>query len=139
MPRWRESPCGVSARSHYPLSMAFPATRMRRLRRTAVLRDLVRETRLDPGDFVLPLFVEAGLEGRKPIEAMPGVDRLSISEAVVEAGEAKELGLPAVILFGIPAHKDAEGTGAYDEEDISQIPTSAIKEAPPAFLVMTDV
>src|SRR3954447_19204483 len=139
MPRWRESPCGVSARSHYPLSMAFPATRMRRLRRTAVLRDLVRETRLDPGDFVFPLFVEAGLEGRKPIEAMPGVDRLSISEAVVEAGEAKALGLPAVILFGIPADKDAEGTGAYDDEGIVQLATRAIKEAHPDLLVMTDV
>src|SRR3954467_11871521 len=139
MPRWRESPCGVSARSHYPLSMAFPATRMRRLRRTAVLRDLVRETRLDPGDFVLPLFVEAGLEGRKPIEAMPGVDRLSISEAVAEAGEARALGLPAVILFGIPADKDAEGTGAYDDEGIVQLATRAIKEAHPDLLVMTDV
>src|SRR3954467_13247339 len=139
MPRWRESPCGVSARSHYPLSMAFPATRMRRLRRTAVLRDLVRETRLDPGDFVLPLFVEAGLEGRKPIEAMPGVDRLSISEAVAEAGEVKALGLPAVILFGIPAHKDAEGTGAYDDEGVVQLATRAIKEAHPDLLVMTDV
>jgi porphobilinogen synthase len=119
--------------------MAFPATRMRRLRRTAVLRDLVRETRLDPGDFVLPLFVEAGLEGRKPIEAMPGVERLSISEAVAEAGEAKALGLPAVILFGIPADKDAEGTGAYDDEGIVQLATRAIKDAHPELLVMTDV
>src|SRR3954454_11501429 len=119
--------------------MAFPATRMRRLRRTAVLRDLVRETRLDPGDFVLPLFVEAGLEGRQPISAMPGVDRLSISEAVVEAGEATALGLPAVILFGIPADKDAEGTGAYDDEGIVQLATRAIKEAHPDLLVMTDV
>src|SRR3954451_12921784 len=139
MPRWRESPCGVSARSHYPLSMAFPATRMRRLRRTAVLRDLVRETRLDPGDFVLPLFVEAGLEGRKPIKAMPGVDRLSISEAVVEAGEAQALGIPSVILFGIPADKDPEGTGAYDDEGIVQLATRAIKDAHPDLLVMTDV
>jgi len=119
--------------------MPFPATRMRRLRRTAVLRDLVRETRLDPGDFVLPLFVEAGLEGRRPIEAMPGVERLSISEAVAEAGEAKALGLPAVILFGIPADKDAEGTGAYDDEGIVQLATRAIKDAHPELLVMTDV
>jgi porphobilinogen synthase len=119
--------------------MAFPATRMRRLRRTAVLRDLVRETRLDPGDFVLPLFVEAGLEGRKPIEAMPGVERLSISEAVAEAGEAAALGLPAVLLFGIPADKDAEGSGAWDDEGIVQLATRAIKEAHPDLLVMTDV
>src|SRR3954468_17159385 len=119
--------------------MAFPATRMRRLRRTAVLRDLVRETRLDPGDFVLPLFVEAGLDGRQPIAAMPGVDRLSISEAVVEAGEAQALGVPAVILFGIPADKDAEGTGAYDDEGVIQLATRAIKDAHPDLLVMTDV
>src|SRR3954447_7105590 len=116
MPRWRESPCGVSPRSHYPLSMAFPATRMRRLRRTAVLRDLVRETRLDPGDFVLPLFVEEGLDGRGgrvPIHAMPGVDPLSIAGAVAEAGGAHALGIPAVLLFGIPADKDEEGSGAW--------------------------
>ena len=119
--------------------MAFPATRMRRLRRTAVLRDLVRETRLDAADLVLPLFVEAGLEGRRPIEAMPGVERLSISEAVAEAGEAAALGLPAVLLFGIPADKDPEGSGAYDDEGIVQLATRAIKEAHPDLLVMTDV
>ncbi|MDX6639975.1 MAG: porphobilinogen synthase [Solirubrobacteraceae bacterium] len=119
--------------------MAFPATRLRRLRRTAVLRDLVRETRLDPGDFVLPLFVEAGLDGRKPIAAMPGVERVSISEAVTEAGEAVALGLPAVLLFGIPAEKDPEGSGAWDDEGIVQLATRAIKDAHPDLLVMTDV
>src|SRR3954447_16743104 len=143
MPRWRESPCGVSPRSHYPLSMAFPATRMRRLRRTAVLRDLVRETRLDPGDFVMPLFVEAGLEGREggrdPIQSMPGVDRLSISAAVEEAGEIAALGIPAVLLFGIPDHKDEEGSGAYDDEGVVQLATRAIKQAHPGLLVMADV
>src|SRR3954464_12322117 len=119
--------------------MAFPATRMRRLRRTAVLRDLVRETRLEPADLVLPLFVEAGLDGRRAIEAMPGVDRLSISEAVREAGEAAALGLPAVLLFGIPADKDAEGSGAWDDEGVVQLATRAIKDAHPDLLVMTDV
>ncbi|MDX6664163.1 MAG: porphobilinogen synthase [Solirubrobacteraceae bacterium] len=119
--------------------MAFPATRMRRLRRTAVLRDLVRETRLDAADLVLPLFVEAGLDGRRPIAAMPGVERLSISEAVAEAGEAAALGLPGVLLFGIPADKDAEGSGAWDDEGIVQLATRAIKEAHPDLLVMTDV
>ena len=84
--------------------MPFPQTRLRRLRATPVLRDLVRETRLDPGDFVLPLFVEEGLDRRASISAMPGVDRLSISAAVAEAGEAAALGIPAVLLFGIPAH-----------------------------------
>jgi len=119
--------------------MPFPQTRLRRLRQTPVLRDLVRETRLDPGDFVMPLFVEAGLDGRTPIEAMPGVDRLSISAAVEEAGEVASLGIPAVLLFGIPDHKDEEGTGAYDDEGIVQLATRAIKQAHPDLLVMTDV
>src|SRR6476660_3882844 len=119
--------------------MPFPQTRLRRLRQTPVLRDLVRETRLDPGDFVMPLFVEAGLDGRKPIDAMPGVDRLSISAAVEEAGEVAGLGIPAVLLFGIPDHKDDEGTGAYDDEGIVQLATRAIKQAHPDLLVITDV
>src|SRR3954453_13267163 len=119
--------------------MAFPATRMRRLRRTAVLRDLVRETRLEAADLVLPLFVEAGLDGRRPIEAMPGVERLSISEAGSGSGEAPALGLPAVLLFGIPADKDAEGSGAWDDEGVVQLATRAIKEERQDLLVMTDV
>ena len=119
--------------------MPFPQTRLRMLRQTPVLRDLVRETRLDPGDFVMPLFVEAGLDGRSAIEAMPGVDRLSISAAVEEAGEIAALGIPAVLLFGIPEHKDAEGTGAYDDEGVVQLATRAIKQAHPDLLVMTDV
>ena len=119
--------------------MAFPATRLRRLRRTSPLRDLVRETRVDAGDLVLPLFIEAGLEGRAPIGAMPGVDRLSISAAVEEAGRAAQLGLGAVLLFGIPSHKDEEGSGAWDEEGVVQLATRAIKEAHPDLVVMTDV
>jgi porphobilinogen synthase len=118
--------------------MSFPATRMRRLRATPVLRELVRETRLSASDLVLPLFVQAA-EGRAPIAALPGVDRLSISAAVEEAGAARALGLPAVLLFGIPEDKDAEGTGAYDDEGIVQLATRAIKEAHPDLLVMTDV
>ena len=122
------------------MHMAFPATRMRRLRATPVLRELVRETRLSASDLVLPLFVQAA-EGRVPIASLPGVDRLSISPAVEEAGAAKALGLPAVLLFGIPHDddKDAEGTGAYDDEGIVQLATRAIKEAHPDLLVMTDV
>src|SRR3954468_21396667 len=119
--------------------MPFPQTRLRRLRQTPVLRDLVRETRLDPADFVMPLFIEAGLDGRTPIEAMPGVDRLSISAAVDEAGEIASLGIPAVLLFGIPSAKDPEGTGAYDDEGIVQMATRALKEAHPDLLVITDV
>ena len=119
--------------------MAFPQTRLRRLRRTSPLRDLVRETQLDAGDMVLPLFVESGLGGRSPIGAMPGVDRLSISEAVREAGEAHDLGLGGVILFGIPSEKDEEGTGAWDDEGVIQLAIRAIKDAHPDVLVMTDV
>jgi porphobilinogen synthase len=119
--------------------MAFPQTRLRRLRRTSPLRDLVRETRLDAGDLVLPLFVESGLSGRTPIGAMPGVDRLGIEEAVREAGEARALGLGGVLLFGIPESKDAEGSGAWDDEGIVQLATRAIKDAHPDLLVMTDL
>jgi len=117
----------------------FPQTRLRRLRRTPVLRDLVRETRLDPADFVLPLYIEDGLEGRKPLPTMPGVDRLSISAAVQEAGEAVALGIPAVVLFGIPGHKDEEGSGAWDDEGIVQLATRAIKQAHPELLVVADL
>ena len=119
--------------------MAFPATRMRRLRKTGVMRDMVRETELTPRDLVLPMFVELGTDKRTPIEAMPGVDRLSISHAVEEAGAAHELGIPAVLLFGIPAHKDEAGSGAYDDEGVVQLATRAIKDAHPDLLVMTDV
>jgi porphobilinogen synthase len=119
--------------------MAFPQTRMRRLRRSPVLRDLVRETRLDPGDLILPLFVEEGLEGRAPVGAMPGVERLSLGEVVAEAGEVAALGIPGVLLFGIPAEKDAEGSGAWDDEGAVQLATRAIKQAHPELLVITDL
>jgi porphobilinogen synthase len=119
--------------------MPFPQTRLRRLRATRALRGLVRETRLDPGDFVYPLFVAHGLDRREPIESMPGVDRLSIAHAVAEAGEAAELGIPAVLLFGLPAAKDDEGSGAWDEEGIVQLATRAIKEAHPELIVITDL
>jgi porphobilinogen synthase len=118
--------------------MPYPATRLRRLRSTPVLRDLVRETRLSPSDLVLPLFVQSA-SGREPIAALPGVERLGISAAVEEAAAAQALGLPAVLLFGIPDRKDAEGTGAYDDEGIVQLATRAIKDAHPELLVMTDV
>ena len=117
----------------------YPATRLRRLRRTPVLRDLVRETHLGPEHLVLPLFVEAGLDGRKPIEAMPGVERLSIDALVEEAGAARAAGVPAVLLFGIPDAKDPEGTGAYDDEGIVQLAVRALKAAHPELLVITDV
>jgi porphobilinogen synthase len=112
---------------------------MRRLRSTHELRGLVRETTLSASDFVYPLFVAEGIEGREPIWTMPGVDRLSVREAVAEAGDVAALGIPAVILFGIPAAKDAEGTGAYDDDGIVQLATRAIKQVHPDLLVITDL
>src|SRR2546423_10463678 len=117
--------------------MAFPATRMRRLRRTGLLRDMVRETELTPSHLVQPLFVELGTDSRTPIEAMPGVDRLSISHAVEEAAAVHDLGVPAVLLFAIPAHKDDQASGAYYEEGVVQLATRALKDAPPDLVVIT--
>ena len=119
--------------------MAFPQTRMRRLRATAGLRGLVRETDLDAGQLVLPMFVAEPLSGREAIATMPGVDRLSISAAVSEAEQAAALGLAAVMLFGVPADKDELGSGAWDEEGIVQMAVRAIKQARPDLLVITDV
>jgi porphobilinogen synthase len=119
--------------------MAFPATRLRRLRKTGVLRDMVRETELSPKHLVYPMFIELGTDSRTPIESMPGVERLSISHAVEEAGAAHQLGIPSVLLFGIPAEKDEQGSGAYDEEGVVQLATRAIKEAHPELVVITDV
>jgi porphobilinogen synthase len=119
--------------------MPFPQTRLRRLRSGHALRGLVRETRLEPADFVYPMFVAHGIDRREPIEEMPGVDHLSIGHAVAEAGEAHALGIPAVLLFGLPAAKDEEGSGAWDEEGVIQLATRAIKEAHPDLLVITDL
>jgi porphobilinogen synthase len=119
--------------------MPFPQTRLRRLRSGHALRGLVRETRLQPADFVYPMFVAHGIDRREPIPAMPGIDRLSIAHAVAEAGEARQLGIPAVLLFGIPAAKDEEGSGAWDDEGIVQLATRAIKDAHPDLLVIADL
>jgi porphobilinogen synthase len=119
--------------------VAFPQTRLRRLRKTAVLRDLVRETELSARHLVYPMFIELGTDSRTPIEAMPGIDRLSINHAVEEAGSAAALGIPAVLLFGIPDHKDSQASGAYDDEGVVQLAVRAIKEAHPDLVVMTDV
>ena len=119
--------------------MAFPATRLRRLRQTGVLRDLVRETDLAVSHLVYPMFVVAGGERRTPIASMPGIDHLSIDGAVEEAGIAQALGIPAVLLFGLPASKDAEGSGAWDDEGVIQLATRAIKSAHPDLLVITDL
>jgi len=127
--------------------MAFPQTRMLRLRATAGLRGLVRETDVRAGQFVLPLFVTetdpgegaSGRAGREPIATMPGVDRLSLTALVAEAQEAAALGISAVMLFGLPAEKDEQGSGAWDAEGVVQLATRAIKQAVPELLVITDV
>jgi porphobilinogen synthase len=119
--------------------MAFPRTRLRRLRRTPALRDLVRETTLEPGDLLLPLFVEEGLEGSTPIGSLPGVSRHGIDALVAEAGEALALGVPGVVLFGIPAEKDAEGSQAWASDGVVQAATRALKAAHPELLVVTDL
>jgi porphobilinogen synthase len=112
---------------------------MRRLRRTGVLRGMVRETELSASHLVYPIFVQLGEGGRSPIEAMPGIDRVSISEAVEEAGQAHGLGVPAVLVFGIPSQKDDQGSGAYDEEGVVQLAVRALKDAHPELVVITDV
>jgi porphobilinogen synthase len=120
-------------------AMAFPQTRLRRLRSSPALRGLVRETDLRAGQLVLPLFVSETTAGREDIAAMPGVQRLSIAQAVQEAAAAAGLGLAAVLLFGLPAAKDAEGSAAWEEEGVVQLAVQAIKQAHPELLVITDV
>jgi porphobilinogen synthase len=119
--------------------MAFPVTRLRRLRRTGELRNLVRETRLTPEAFVYPLFVCPGEGVRREVRSMPGVFNLSVDEAVKEAEEAHGLGVPAVILFGLPEKKDEAASGAWDEDGIVQRAARAMKRAVPELIVMGDV
>ncbi len=119
--------------------MAFPQQRLRRTRRTSALRGLVRETRPSPQDFIYPIFVVAGEDVRRPVDSMPGIFQLSINHAVAEAKRAYDLGIPGVLLFGIPADKDEAASGAYDPEGIVQLATRAIKDSMPDLLVVTDV
>jgi porphobilinogen synthase len=119
--------------------MAFPATRLRRLRQTGVLRGLVRETDLAVSHLIYPMFVVASGPRRSPIAEMPGIDHLSIDGAVEEAGIAHDLGIPAVLLFGLPASKDEQGSGAWDDEGVVQLATRAIKAAHPDLLVIADL
>ncbi len=119
--------------------MSFPATRMRRLRRTENLRRMVRETRLSPDDFVMPLFVQHGEGVREPIASMPGNFRMSVDLLVEECREIAGLGIPSVILFGIPASKDPVGSEGYDEHGIVAEAIRAVKAAVPDLLVWADV
>ena len=113
--------------------------RPQRLRRSAAVRNLVRETRLDPASFVLPLFVRGGEGVRNEIASMPGVFQLSVDQAVEEAEAAAGLGVGGVLLFGIPDCKDAEGSRAADDHEAVQRAAQAIKEAVPEIAVVTDV
>ncbi len=119
--------------------MAFPVTRMRRLLRTEPLRTLVRETRLTPESFVYPMFVCPGEAVRKEVRSMPGVCNLSVDEAVKESREAKSLGVPAVILFGLPEKKDEVASGAWADDGIVQQAARAIKRELPDLIVVGDV
>ena len=119
--------------------MAFPVTRMRRLRRTEPLRSMVRETRLTPESFVYPMFVCPGEGVRKEVRSMPGVCNLSVDEAVKESREAKSLGVPAIILFGLPEKKDEVATGAWADDGIVQQAARAIKRELPDLIILGDV
>jgi porphobilinogen synthase len=119
--------------------MNFPVTRLRRLRRTEAMRNFVRETRLTPDAFVYPLFVCPGEGVRKEVRSMPGVFNLSVDEAVKEAREAKSLGIPSIILFGLPETKDEIATGAWADDGIVQRAARAIKAEVPDILLMGDV
>jgi len=119
--------------------MSFPVVRMRRLRKTEALRRMVRETRLSVDRLVLPLFVRPGEGVRRPIASMPGNFQCSADELVADCREAAGLGIPAVLLFGIPSSKDAEGSEGYAADGIVQQATRAVKEALPDLVVITDV
>ncbi len=119
--------------------MSFPVSRMRRLRRTETLRRMVRETRLSRDDLILPLFVVEGTGTREPIASMPGVYRFSVDQVVEETKRVFDVGVPAVILFGIPSQKDSRGSGADAPDGIVQRAVSAIKGQVGDLCVMTDV
>jgi len=119
--------------------MGFPTHRMRRLRRTPTLRRMVKESRLSADDLVWPMFVRPGRGIRKPIESMPGQYQLSVDLLVEQCRQAVEMGIPAVLLFGIPDRKDAEGTSSWDDEGIVQQAVRAIKTACEQLVVITDV
>src|SRR5205809_508345 len=119
--------------------MAFPVHRLRRLRASEQLRSMVRETRLTPESFVYPLFVCPGEGVRKEVRSMPGVFNLSVDQAVREAQEAHSLGVPGVILFGLPEKKDEVATGAWEENGIVQRAARAIKTEVPEMLLIGDV
>lgn len=118
---------------------AFPQLRLRRLRRTELLRTLIQETHIEVTDLVYPLFIEEGKGIKQEIASMPGIFRFSPDRLPPEIEEISKLGIPAVLLFGIPAHKDETGSAAYQPEGVIQQAIRAIKESTPELLVITDV
>jgi porphobilinogen synthase len=119
--------------------MTFPVTRPRRLRATPVLREMVRETTLAADDFIYPMFVVHGQQIRRAIQSMPGINQLSVDQAVVEAQEVAELGIPAIVLFGVPAIKDAVGSENFSDQGIVQQAIRAIKQSVPNLITIADV
>lgn len=119
--------------------MSFPLHRMRRLRQNQVLRDMVAETSLHARDFIYPLFVVEGSQVRNPISSMPGISQFSIDQLMEEANRAFELGVPAVLLFGLPEYKDERGSEAYSENALIGRAVKALKQNVPGLLVITDV
>lgn len=119
--------------------MAFPIQRLRRLRQHELFRRMVRETILSPADFIYPLFVVEGRDRREEIPSMPGQFRLSVDLLVKEASEIQALGIPAIMLFGIPKQKDERGSSGFDPSGIVQRAVKAVKDHVPGLLVVTDV
>ena len=119
--------------------MNFPIYRPRRLRRNEKLRSLIRETGLEPNNLIYPVFVGPGKDRAQPVSSMPGVAQLSVDRAAKECAEVGSLGIPAVILFGIPEEKDAMGSEAYADSGVVQQAIRAVKEKVPEMVVITDV
>ncbi len=119
--------------------MSYPSERLRRLRLSNNLRRMIRETRLDVNDLIYPLFVVPGKGIKEEIRSLPGNFHLSVDNLLKETKEAKRLGIPAIMLFGLPKSKDEEGSGAYAKDGITQLAVRAIKDALPDFTVITDV
>jgi len=119
--------------------MTFPIQRMRRLRTSENMRSLIRETQLDVKDFIYPLFVTYGRDRKNMIQSMPGIYQLSVDNLIKEIREIDRLGIPAVLLFGIPESKDSQASGAYDPEGVVQQAIRAIKDTCPELLIITDV
>jgi porphobilinogen synthase len=119
--------------------MAFPATRLRRLRRTDAIRSMVRETRLSAADLIAPLFVKHGVGIAEPIPSMPGQSHLSVDRLIGYCRDLRDVGIPAVILFGLPDRKDEAASEAYADDGIVQLALTALREAVPELVLITDV